>query len=336
MSQPKLRVGVLGAASIAPMALLRPAREVGEVEVTKVAARDPARAGVFARKHGIAGVSPSYEALITDPEVDAVYNPLPNALHALWTIRALEAGKHVLCEKPFTANEEEAKQVAEVAARTRLVAMEAFHWRYHPLAARMREIVTGGELGRVRRIETAMCIPLPLPGDIRYRLDLAGGATMDTGCYAISMLRHLAGAEPTVERAEARLSSPGVDRWMQAEVRFDDGVTGSITCSLWSSTLLSIRARVEGELGTMDVFNPVVPQIYHHLTVTTGAGRRRERLPRVSTYACQLRAFAGAVQRGEPLLTGPDDAVKNMRVVDAVYRAAGLPLRTGPEIAKRL
>ena len=172
-----------------------------------------------------------------------------------------------------------------------------------------------------------MCIPLPLPGDIRYRLDLAGGATMDVGSYTISMLRHLAGAEPAVTRAEPRLASPGVDRWMRADLSFEDGSTGSITCSLWSATLLSIRARVVGALGTMSVFNPVAPQLYHRVTVQTREGKRRERLPKASTYECQLRAFAGAVLRGEPIPTGPEDAVKNMRVIDAVYRAAGLPVR---------
>jgi predicted dehydrogenase len=324
----KLRIGILGAARIAPMALIAPAREDPEVEVACVAARDRRRAEAFARKHGVPRVADSYEAMLADPSLDAVYNPLPNNLHAAWSLRALEAGKHVLCEKPFTANEAEARQVAEAAARTGLVVMEAFHWRYHPLAERMRAIVAGGELGAVQRIETAMCIPLPLPGDIRYRLDLAGGAMMDTGSYAVSMLRHLSGGEPVVERARARLSSPGVDRFMDAELRFEDGRTGRITCSLWSSVLLRIRAKVVGTLGTMDVLNPVAPQFYHHVTLTTREGKRRERVARrPSSYACQLRAFAGAVLRGESIPTGPEDAVKNMRVIDAVYRAAGLSPR---------
>jgi predicted dehydrogenase len=301
---------------------------VDEVEVACVASRDRVKAEAFAAKHRIPGVAASYDELLSDDSIAAVYNPLPNSLHAEWTIRALLAGKHVLCEKPFTANEAEATRVAEVAASTGLVVMEAFHWRYHPLAARMKEVVSG-ELGAVQRIEATMCVPVPIPGDIRYRLDLAGGATMDTGCYTVSMLRHLAGAEPEVKSAAARLSSPGVDRWMRAELAFADGRTAGITCSLWSATLLSVRARVVGELGTMDVLNPVAPHIYHRLTVETRTGQRWERVAKASTYECQLRAFAGAVLRGEPVLTGPADAVKNMRVIDAVYRAAGLPVRGG-------
>jgi predicted dehydrogenase len=325
-----LRIGVLGAARIVPLALVHPARRVPGVEVAALAARDPERARRFARKHGIARTCESYQALIEDPALNAIYNPLPNGLHAVWTIRALEAGKHVLCEKPLTSNAEEAKHVQAATQRTGRVCMEAFHWRYHPLAARMLEIVDSGVLGKVRHIETAMCVPLPLPGNIRYRLDLGGGATMDTGCYAISMLRHLARAEPTVVRAEARLSSPGVDRFMRAELVFDDGRTANITCSLWSSTLLKISARVEGNRGELRVFNPVAPQLYHRLTLRTGTGDTTERVARISTYECQLRAFAAAVLRGEPILTPPEDSVRNMRVIDAVYRAAGLPPRGAP------
>src|SRR3954453_3465142 len=129
-----LRIGILGAARIAPAALIKPARRVDEVEVAAVAARDRVKAERFASKHGIPTVHDSYESLLDDPTIDAIYNPLPNGLHGRWTIAALEAGKHVLCEKPFTANADEAEQVAEVEAATGLVAMEAFHYRYHPLA----------------------------------------------------------------------------------------------------------------------------------------------------------------------------------------------------------
>src|SRR5262245_2757151 len=156
-----LRIATLGAARITPGALVKPARNVADAEVVAVAARDRARAEAFAAKQGIPRVFDSYEDLIADPQIDAVYNPLPNGLHAEWTIAALEAGKHVRCEKPFTANAKEAEEVAAVAERTGLVVMEAFHYRYHPLAARMREVVTSGEIGTIERVDTALCFPLP-------------------------------------------------------------------------------------------------------------------------------------------------------------------------------
>src|SRR5262250_2239999 len=145
-------MGVLGAARIAPNALLRPARSVPEVEVRAVAARDPVRAARFAGRWKIPNVHGDYAALVADPEIDAVYIPLPNGLHARWTLAALEAGKHVLCEKPFTANAAEAERVAAAAAGSDRVVTEAFHYRYHPLAHRMRAIVESGELGTIRHV----------------------------------------------------------------------------------------------------------------------------------------------------------------------------------------
>jgi predicted dehydrogenase len=328
MQDPRpLRLGILGAARIAPMALVRPAKRVPGVSVAAVAARDPARAERFARRHGIARVHGDYAALIADPELDAVYNPLPNGLHAEWTIRALEAGKHVLCEKPLAANADEAAQMARAALRSGRVLMEAFHWRYHPLAARMREVVDSGELGRVRHVEASFCIPLPIPGDIRYRLDLAGGATMDAGCYAVSIVRHLAGAEPEVVSARARLASPGVDRWMQAELRFADGRTGRATCSLFSSTLLRLEARAVGDAGELHVFNPIAPHFYHRLRVKTPSGARSERVSGEATYVHQLRAFEAALREGRAVPTDAAHGVANMTVIDAIYRAAGLAPR---------
>jgi len=327
MADHPLRIGVLGAARITPMALLRPARRVPEAAIAAVAARDPQRAHAFAQKHGIARVHPSYQALLADPEIEAIYNPLPNSLHCEWTIRALEAGKHVLCEKPIASNSAEAERMATAARRTGRVLMEAFHWRYHPLAARLRAILDAGEIGTVRHLETHFCIPLIRPGDIRYRLDLAGGATMDVGCYAISILRFLAAAEPEVVSAAARLSSPDVDRAMEATFRFADGRSGRMTCALLSPVLFRASARVRGDHGELTVLNPIAPQFLHRVTVRTAAGKRRERVRGDATYTHQLRAFVAAVRSGTPVPTGPDDAVANMRVIDAVYAKAGLPLR---------
>jgi predicted dehydrogenase len=322
-----LRIGVLGAARIAPQALIRPARQLAAAEVVAVAARDEARARRFAEKHGVPRVHADYGALLADPEIEAVYNPLPNGLHCEWTIRALEAGKHVLCEKPLASNADEAERMAATAEKAGLVLDEAFHWRAHPLAARLREIVDSGELGTLRHVEASLCIPFLLPGDIRYRWDLAGGATMDTGCYAVSVVRHLAAAEPEVLSAEARLSSPRVDRFMRAELRFPGGGSGAITCALFSARLLSIAAQVVGEEGRLDVFNPIAPHLYHRVRVKTRSGSRRERVPGESTYTHQLRAFVNHVRGGVPMLSDARDGVANMRVIDAIYEKAGLPPR---------
>src|SRR5687768_7273299 len=164
---------------IAPPAVIRPARSSTVAEVVAVAARSTERAQTFADKHGIPRVHGSYEALLADPAVDAVYNPLPNGLHGKWTLAALEAGKHVLCEKPFTANAAEAAEVAKAANASGLVVMEAFHYRYHPLAVRVDEIMRSGVLGPLRHVEASVCFPLPMFTNIRYDYSLAGGAMMD-------------------------------------------------------------------------------------------------------------------------------------------------------------
>ncbi len=322
-----VRIGILGAARIAPAAVIKPARNTNEARITAIAARDRTRAAAFASKHDIPSVRDSYAALVADPEIDAIYNPLPNGLHAQWTIAALEAGKHVLCEKPFTANTAEAEAVAAVAQRTGLVVMEAFHYRYHPLAHRMREIVESGELGAIQRVETALCFPLPRFSDIRYQYDLAGGATMDVGTYTVHMARLLGLEEPTVASASARLRTPNVDRAMRAELRFPGGHSGRITCSMWSAQLIQTYARVTGDRGSLRVINPTSPQLWHRMRVTTGGKARTEKFSRRPTYEYQLDAFCAAVLRGEPILTPPTDSIANMRVLDAIYLAAGMKPR---------
>jgi predicted dehydrogenase len=322
-----VRIGILGAARIAPVALVKPAKARDDVVVAAVAARDRERADGFATRHGIGTAYGSYEDLIADPELDAVYIPLPNGLHGRWIRAALDAGKHVLCEKPFTANAAEATDIAQRASTSDSVVMEAFHYRYHPLALRVEEIIASGELGKLQHVETAMCFPLPKFSDIRYNYALAGGATMDGGCYAVHMARIFGGSTPEVVSAHAKLREGHVDRAMTAELRYPAGHTGRMRCSMWSTSLLEMSARVIGERGELRVFNPVLPQLYHRLTVRTGKSKRVERFPRRASYDYQLDAFADAVLRGEPVKTTPQDAVENMTVIDAVYRAAGLPAR---------
>jgi predicted dehydrogenase len=322
-----LRIGVLGAARIAPSALIKPAKDNADVVVAAVAARDGSRARAFAAKHGIAHVHESYEALLADPDIDAVYNPLPNGLHGKWTRAALDAGKHVLCEKPFTANAAEAREIADLAAKSDRVVMEAFHYRYHPMALRTEQIIASGVIGKLQRVEAALCFPLPKFSDIRYNYSLAGGALMDAGCYAVHIVRTFGGSTPEVISAQAKLRDPQIDRAMTAELRFAAGHTGQVRCSMWSARLLEISAHVVGDRGELKLFNPVTPQIVNRLSIRSPEGRRVERFPHRPSYAYQLDAFAAAVLRGEPVKTTPEDAIENMTVIDGIYRAAGMPLR---------
>jgi predicted dehydrogenase len=324
----KIRFGILGAARIAPIAMVKPAAEETEAEVTAVAARDLERARRFAARHKISTAYGSYAQLIADPSIDAVYIAVPNGLHGRWTKAALEAGKHVLCEKPFTANAEEAASVAEAARQSGLVVMDAFHYRYHALTGRMLEILRSRELGTITNMEAWLCFPLVPPNNVRWDYQLAGGALMDAGCYTIHLLRTLAGAEPQVSSATAKTRRTAVDRLLKAELVFPAGCTGLITASMLSRELLGAGARVSGTRGTMEVLNPYQPQLIHRLVVHSDTRHAVEHVPRQpSTYASQLRAFTGAILRGEPVLTGPDDAVANMAVIDACYAAAGLPRR---------
>ncbi|MGO8823873.1 MAG: Gfo/Idh/MocA family protein [Acidimicrobiales bacterium] len=322
-----MRIGILGAAKIAPVALVKPARRTGRATVVAVAARDRTRAEEFARKHEIPRVLGDYAELVSDPDIDAVYNPLPNGLHGFWTIAALRAGKHVLCEKPFTTNADEARTVAEATtANPGLVVMEAFHYQYHPFAKRLVEIVRSGELGNVTNIDASFSAPLWKKGDIRYQLALAGGATMDMGCYPVSLLRLLAPG-PRVISAEAKLSSPGVDRAMDAHFSLPDGGRAHIGCSMFSSSVLRLHAEVTADNGKISVFNPFSPQYGHRMKVTTSLGTRKERFSRKATYDFQLEAFAAAVEDGASFPTTAVDAIRTMELIDAIYTAAGLPLR---------
>jgi predicted dehydrogenase len=229
----------------------------------------------------------------------------------------------VLCEKPFAATAAEARTMADAARLHGRVLMEAFHYRYHALFEQVLAVVRGGEIGPLRHVEARFMIPILKRDDIRWRRDLAGGALMDTGCYTMSMLRHVAGGEPSVTRAEARWTRGGVDRWMQADLRFPGDVTGRLTCSLLSVPPVSIRLEARGERGVVRAFNPVAPQFINRLTVVTPGGRRAGRVGGEPSYDMQLRAFVAAVRDGRPIPTDPQDAIGNMTAIDAVYAAAG-------------
>lgn len=322
-----IHIGILGAARIAPWAVVRPARKLSSVVTAAIAARNPAHAHRFANRHQIPHVHDSYDALLADPTINAIYIALPNSLHYQWMLAALRAGKHILCEKPFTANAREAEQIAQAAQQTDLVVMEAFHNLYHPLADAMQEVIHSGVLGTLRHIDARFCTYMRRRNDIRLRYELGGGATMDLGCYCVRLLRFLAGAEPTVTAANAFCALPQIDREMAAEFIFSTGATGRMTCTFRARGLPSISVRVYGTEGEMHVINPILPHLFNWVTVRTGQGITRRLVGGKSTYWYQLRAFVQAIQGATTPLTGVADAVANMQVIDAIYVKAGLKRR---------
>jgi predicted dehydrogenase len=327
ISPSPIRIGVLGAAAIVPAALMNPARRISDLQVVAIAARDPKRAEAFARKHPIPRVHQTYNDLLADPDIDAIYNPLPNSLHAEWTIRALKAGKHVLCEKPFASNAQEAEEMATVARETGLVLSEAFAYRYHPLTAKVKKIIASGDLGKIKHIDAQFCFLLPSPNNIRFKYELAGGALMDCGCYPVSLIRFLAEAEPAVVRAEARLFAPQVDRKMSADLSFADGRTAHLVCDMLSPALFRSSLKVEGDEGKLQVINPYHPHWFNWLSVHGRNGSHSEYVRGENVYALQLQAFIQAIRGEMELNTNPEDAIGNMRVIDTIYEKAGLKQR---------
>jgi predicted dehydrogenase len=333
MSEPgrePLRIGVLGAARITERALVDPARATGHRLVT-VAARDRSRAEAFATAHGVERVARSYADLLADPEVDVVYNPLANGLHGPWNLAALAAGKHVLTEKPSASNAEEAAEVREAAAKAGTVFMEGFHYLFHPVTRRLHELLESGELGELRHVEALVAIPAPDDSDPRWSLPLAGGAVMDLGCYSLHALRMLApwagGAPRLAEaRGKERAGAPGVDEWLDADLEYPGGATGSARCHM-AYDELEMSIRIVGSLGEATAPNFVLPQRDDRVVVRTADGERTERLGTRSSYTYQLEAFAARVREGTPLPLDADDAVATMELIDASYRAAGFEPR---------
>lgn len=322
-----VRVGLLGASQIAPLALIAPAARRDDVEVVSVAARDPERAASFAAEHGIARVAATYDELILDPEIDLIYNGLPPVSHAPLSVSAMKAGRHVLCEKPFAMNAGEARGMVEIAQRTGRLCVEGFHYFYHPLFSRVIEIVRSGELGPLIAMSGAFDVEIPdVAGNIRHDLALGGGALMDLGCYPLHMLRHIAGSEPQIISAAAKIGRPGIDLSMEAELQFS-GIPARISCDMRAGVAIRAEFEVIGQKGRLHVNNPIHPYLGHQLTLLVNGEETTEQVDGQSTFDHQLDAVIGAISGGAGVPTGGADAVANMDAIDAIYTAAGLSPR---------
>ncbi|MFC4776165.1 Gfo/Idh/MocA family protein [Paenibacillus sp. GCM10023252] len=321
----KLRWGIIGCAGIAQGSVIPGLQQSQRNEVIAIASRDEEKAKQTADRLNIPAAYGSYEALLEDPAIDAVYIPLPNHLHREWTIRAAEAGKHVLCEKPLALTEHEAEEMAEACAKAGVKLSEAFMYRYHPRYAQIRDVIASGEIGQVRGIHSAFTFNNA--GDksnVRYRKEWGGGSVYDVGCYPISAARLLLGQEPEAVTAHAFFSPEHGDVDMMASglIEFPHSVALTFDCGMWAAFRNTLE--VLGTDGTIQVPSAYVtsPNGGSNFFVSTKEGRREVQVANVNQYSLQGDEFAAAVLDGKPLPFEPSDAVLNMRVVDAVLASA--------------
>jgi D-xylose 1-dehydrogenase (NADP+, D-xylono-1,5-lactone-forming) len=309
--------GILSTAHINRL-VLAGARKTDRADVVAVASRDAARAEAYAKEHGIPRSYGSYEELLADDDIEAVYIPLPNSMHVEWSIRALEAGKHVLCEKPLTRRVADAERAFDVAKQTGRLLMEAFMYRHNPQTRRLVELVEEGAIGRLQLVRAAFSFTAQPATNIRLLAELEGGALMDVGCYCVSFSRLLAG-EPTQVHGEQVLGSGGVDVRFVGTMRFPDDVIAHFDCGLD----LPSRGELEvvGAEGSLFLGDPT------HARAPGIELRRDGEIERIEieladSYELQLENFGAAIRgEAEPLL-GRADAVGQARAIEELYRSA--------------
>ncbi len=335
MSEQKMNIGILGAARIAAGSLIPAVHKSVNARVAGVAARDLARANEFAAEHNIPKTYGSYQEMLADPEIDAVYNPLPNNLHSSLSVEALQAGKHVLCEKPFAMNVAEATQILEVAKKNNLVAMEGFMYRFHPQIAQAQAWIAAGKIGELKLIRPSFGFFLDEDSNIRWVKELGGGALYDVGCYCVNISRTFAGREPTRVYGAAdwtdanHAGGGGVDHAFAGILEFGDGLRSSFDCSFSQS----FRQRLElvGTTGSIVLTEPYVPgrdknggdaKSGHGSIAPTLLLNGETVVGEINDqYQSMVEHFVRAARGQEQLRFGPDESVRQMRVLDALFES---------------
>jgi predicted dehydrogenase len=310
-----MRLGLLSTARINEL-LVAGARQVEGVDVVAVGSRELARAEAQAQALGIARAHGSYEALLEDPDVEAVYVALPNSMHVEWSLRALQAGRHVLCEKPMSRHPDDVAHAFDLAERQGLVLAEAFMWRHHPQAGRLVELTE--EIGELRLIRASFTFLLERPADVRLQGALEGGALMDVGCYCVSAARLLAG-EPQRASAQMVRGGDGVDVRLAGLLRFAGDVLATFDCGLDLAARDELEvAGAGGVLWLDDPWHSRDPAIELH----RGGSVERIAVEQVDPYACELEDFAAAVAGERPARYGREDALGQARTIAALYASA--------------
>ena len=313
-----LRWGILGTAEIS-LEVMRGIRAAAGSELRAVASRDEAKATAWAAEHGIPLAFGSYDALLASGEVDLIYNPLPNSLHAQWTIKALEAGHPVLCEKPLAVDAVEARAVAAVSARTGLPVAEGFMYRHHPQWARVAELLAAGAIGEVTSLDSRFTFLLDDLSANPASVEMAGGALRDVGCYCVHFSRMIAGCEPTWVSAFERRD--GVDMLMVGLLEFPGGILAHFETSL--ATFERYQAEIAGTTGAITLAGPWIPGDGPATIVVTREGQEAQtiRVQPADSYQLEVEDFV-AVCRGATARWPVADAVANVAVLDALFASA--------------
>jgi predicted dehydrogenase len=315
-----MRIGILGAARIAPHVVVGPAARSGFASIVAAAARDVARARVFAQQHAIADVEPNYRSLLARDDLDLVYVALPNSAHADWSRLASAHGHAVLCEKPMATSVADVTAMVDAGAAAGKPVIEAFHYRHHPLMHAVVEMVRSGQIGEIVDAEASFIADLPRSDPVRWDASLGGGALFDLGCYAVHALRSIIGAKPVIERAAAEWVD-GVDAWLTGELVFEAGVTARIACSMVAGHRAA-NLRICGSAGEIMVENFVAPQLPHRMLVRDAKGEREFRFEGPGTFDCQFTHVHDVLSGKVRPLTGGTDAIANMMAIEALYAAA--------------
>jgi predicted dehydrogenase len=313
-----LRWGLLSTARI-NRAVIPAIRGSARHELRAVASRTPATAEEYAREWNIPRHYGSYSELIADPGVDAIYIPLPNALHAEWTIKACQAGKHVLCEKPLALTAAEADAIAAAAGRAGVLVMEAFMYRHHPQTLQLKALVDGGAIGRLALVRGAFTFALSRPGDVRLVATLGGGSLWDVGCYPVSMSRFLAGREPRVVAGVQRLHASGIDEAFYGSLDFGD-VHAQFDCGFCAP--FRTHLEVVGTTGAIAVSAPFKPGLEETMVVTRDGETETVPVTGEPLYSGQIENFADAVLLGRPPRIPLSDSRANVAAITALYEAA--------------
>jgi predicted dehydrogenase len=321
MTNHRLRWGALSTANIGRRAVLPAIQRSGNGELLAVASRDAGRAAALAAELGAPRSYGSYEELLADPAIEAVYIPLPNSLHREWAIKAAAAGKHVLCEKPLALDPAECDEMIAAARQHGVLLMEAFMYRFHPQTARVLELLAQGAIGEPRVLRAAFTFRVTNPANIRMQPELGGGALMDVGCYCVNLARTLFGAEPTLAQAFANWGPSGVDELLLGQLRF----AGERFAQFDSALTLARREsyQVAGTAGLIDVPVAFLPGAGDTtIRITTAAGVTEETIAGADEYQLMAEHFAACVRGRATLHYPPEEAAANMRAIAALYRSA--------------